>query len=150
MARTAKCQTDTMRNGARIAPERERFEWLVALPVLGAILLVWATFVAYTLEQRGAAVARVKTQLDATVSTLADFNELANVAGSAIAAKASQGRSDAIWRALLQYPTASIWVERTEWYPRGRCPPAIPSITCRCRILAVISRSMRRSHVRTY
>src|SRR6185312_8365902 len=50
----------------------------------------------------------------------------ANVAGSAIAAKASQGRSDAIWRALLQYPTASIWVEKDGVVSAGQVPAGHP------------------------
>jgi len=87
-----------------------RFDRLIAGPVLGALLLVWATIAAYTLEQRRAAITRVQADLSSTVSTLADFNELAETAGSEIATRASQGRSAAIWRALLQYPTASIWI----------------------------------------
>jgi diguanylate cyclase (GGDEF)-like protein/PAS domain S-box-containing protein len=106
---------------------RRRIEWLIAAPVFGALALVWITLASFTLQERATALARVKGQLGATVAMLADFNELAEVAGSDIAARASQSRGDAIWRALLQYPTASIWVERDGVLSAGQPPPGNPN-----------------------
>lgn len=116
-----------MSERTQVAGRREPIEWLVAAPVLGAVLLIWVTVAAYTLQQRAATLARVTTQLRATVSTLADFNELAEVAGSTVAARASQNRSNAIWRALLQYPTASIWVESDGVVSAGQLPAGNPA-----------------------
>lgn len=104
-----------------------RLEWLVAMPVLGSLALLWATAAFFTLQQRTTILVRTKGQLGATVTTLADFNQLTEVAGSSIAARASQGRSDAIWRALLQYPTESIWLEKNGVLSAGQPPPGSPA-----------------------
>ena len=46
-----------------------------------------------------------------TVITLADFNQLAEQAEGFGAVLGNDTRTEALWRALLQYPAASIWVE---------------------------------------
>lgn len=88
-----------------------RFERLIFLPVLGALLGFWAVMVVFTLAERRGVLERVQNQLGVTVSTLADFNELAEKSPVNTADDSSANRTAAIWRALLQYPTASIWVE---------------------------------------
>jgi diguanylate cyclase (GGDEF)-like protein/PAS domain S-box-containing protein len=112
-----------MRGQPPTSRSRQHIEWLVVAPVLGALLLIWVTATVYMLQQRTATLARVRLQLGGTAATLADFNELAAVAGSELAARASQSRSDVIWRALLQYPTASIWVEKDGVVSAGQLPP---------------------------
>jgi diguanylate cyclase (GGDEF)-like protein/PAS domain S-box-containing protein len=99
-----------------------RPERLVFLPVLGALGAVWIVTVTLTLAERRVTLERAATQLTSTIVTLADFNELANARGSADAVGGGEQRTAAIWRALLQYPTASIWVE-TDGVPTDGKPP---------------------------
>ncbi len=88
---------------------------------------MWSTVAIYSFEQHRTELARVRSQLEATVSTLADFNELAAAAGSDTAVRASASRSAAIWRALLQYPAASIWVDTEGALSAGEPPPSAAS-----------------------
>ena len=100
----------------------QRIDKLVAFPVAAAVLLVWGTVVTHIVLQRSFILAQVQSQLGATISTLADFNELAESAGSDTAVRASESRSGLIWRALLQYPSASIWVEKDGVLSAGQPP----------------------------
>ena len=84
---------------------------------------MWITLGAFTYVERGIYLERARTQLGATVSTLADFNELAQQTGADAAARGNDARNAAIWRALLQYPTASIWVETQGNLTGGQPPP---------------------------
>ena len=84
---------------------------------------MWVTLGAFTFVERGIYLERARNQLGATVSTLADFNELAEQAGGEAAARGNDVRNAAIWRALLQYPTASIWVETKGNVTGGQPPP---------------------------
>jgi diguanylate cyclase (GGDEF)-like protein/PAS domain S-box-containing protein len=95
---------------------------LVYLPVLGALIVVWITIAAFTLTERNIVIERVQTQLGLTASTLADFNELARQTASTVNSNGSDSRSAAIWRALLQYPTASIWVDEAGVVSAGQAP----------------------------
>ena len=90
---------------------RHRIDHLVHLPVLGALIVIWATLAAFTYVERGVVLERVRAQLGATVATLADFNELATTTTGEAALRSSESRTAAIWRALLQYPTVRIWVD---------------------------------------
>jgi diguanylate cyclase (GGDEF)-like protein/PAS domain S-box-containing protein len=110
-----------------VSAARRHFEWLVIAPALGALLFVWFTAAFYMLEQRTATLARVKTRLGATAAILADVNELATVAGPNAAAGVSRSRSAAIERALQQYPTASIWVEKDGVVLAGQSSRVDPS-----------------------
>src|SRR5450631_4775570 len=83
---------------------------LLLLPVFLAIVLIWAGLAEFTLVQRTSSLDRTASQLGITVSTLADINELAEGSGTS-AIQASSNRRAAFWRALLQYPSASFWVE---------------------------------------
>jgi diguanylate cyclase (GGDEF)-like protein/PAS domain S-box-containing protein len=90
--------------------------------VLGALIVVWITIAAFTLTERSIVIERVQTQLGLTASTLADFNELARQTASTVNSNGSDSRSAAIWRALLQYPTASIWVDEAGVVSAGQAP----------------------------
>lgn len=100
-----------------------RIERLILLPIIGALIVMWITLGAFTFVERGIYLERARNQLGATVSTLADFNELAEQAGGEAAARSNDARNAAIWRALLQYPTASIWVETQGKVTGGQPPP---------------------------
>ncbi len=100
-----------------------RIERLILIPILGALLVMWITLGAFTYVERGIYLERARTQLGATVSTLADFNELAEQTGAEAASRGNDARNAAIWRALLQYPTASIWVETKGTVTGGQPPP---------------------------
>jgi diguanylate cyclase (GGDEF)-like protein/PAS domain S-box-containing protein len=102
---------------------RRRIERLVLLPIIGALIVMWITLGAFTFVERGIYLDKARNQLGATVSTLADFNELAEQAGGEAAARGNDARNAAIWRALLQYPTASIWVETQGKVTGGQPPP---------------------------
>ncbi|MEA3172953.1 MAG: hypothetical protein QOF42_364, partial [Gammaproteobacteria bacterium] len=94
------------------AAKFSRIDRFVYLPVLGALFAMWVALIAFTLIERKIIVERAQIQLGLTVETLADFNELAESAVGDVAARGTESRSAAIWRALLQYPTASIWIEK--------------------------------------
>ena len=98
-----------------------RYDRIVFLPVSGAIVAIWAVVIAFTLTERNNALERAQTQLQSTVSTLADFNQLAERLSEQPSA-ANSDRAAAIWRALLQYPDASIWVETHGVVSAGQPP----------------------------
>lgn len=100
-----------------------RIERLILLPIIGALIVMWITLGTFTYVERGIYLERARSQLGATVSTLADFNELAEQTGGEAAARGNDARNAAIWRALLQYPTASIWVETQGSVTGGQPPP---------------------------
>jgi diguanylate cyclase (GGDEF)-like protein/PAS domain S-box-containing protein len=87
-----------------------RLEQLIFLLVMAVVMGVWALVVVFSLHERATILERATSQLSVTVSTLADFNELSAKVASADEATAT--RAGALWRALLQYPTANIWVEQ--------------------------------------
>jgi len=88
-----------------------RLDRLVFVPTIAAIAGVWIMVGAFTLAERQQVLDRLEGQLGLTVATLADANELAAVAEGTTADQHSATREAAVWRALLQYPAASIWVE---------------------------------------
>jgi diguanylate cyclase (GGDEF)-like protein/PAS domain S-box-containing protein len=94
-----------------ILDQPRRLERLIFLPVLGALLGIWVVTTVFTLAERRAVLERVQNQLGTTVSTLADFNELAEKSAANTEDERGANRTAAIWRAMVQYPTASIWVE---------------------------------------
>src|SRR5450432_2328148 len=93
------------------ATSSRRIDWLLYLPVIVALCGIWALLAIYTVAERRNALERVQTQLGTVVATLADFSELADSTDSSVNDERSASRGAAIWRALLQYPSASIWVE---------------------------------------
>src|SRR5690606_35077756 len=70
----------------------------------------WAVVLVFTQSEREQTLQRATEQLQLTLITLADFNELALQVAD-LELDGSDARTDALWRALLQYPAASIWVE---------------------------------------
>jgi diguanylate cyclase (GGDEF)-like protein/PAS domain S-box-containing protein len=84
---------------------------------------MWMSLATYTVFERKALLERAQSQLAATVATLADFNELAENSNGVSAQRNQTSRSGAIWRALLQYPTANIWVDTGGVVSAGT-PPA--------------------------
>jgi diguanylate cyclase (GGDEF)-like protein/PAS domain S-box-containing protein len=103
--------------------QRRHLERLIFLPVLVALVLIWAGLVEFALAERRSALDHVQSQLGSTVSTLADFNELADQSGANTGARTNATRTAAFWRALVQYPTASFWVESRGSIVAGQ-PPA--------------------------
>lgn len=103
-----------MRTTARLivnlAKKRSRMERLTWLPVIAALAAIWILATILTLSERKFTLERVESQLATAVTTLADFNELAEQATGDAIVRSADHRAAAIWRALLQYPTASIWI----------------------------------------
>ena len=90
--------------------------------MLAALVVVWITIAAFTITERNVVIERAQTQLGMTASTLADFNELAQQTSATVSQNGSDSRSAAIWRALLRYPTASIWVDEEGVVTAGEAP----------------------------
>ena len=98
---------------------RRRYERLVFVPVIGALLVVWSVAIGFKVIERNSDFEEARSQLSATVSVLAD--------SSAFAKDAQHTHHDermaAIWRVLLHYPTASLWVETGGQVVEGQPPP---------------------------
>lgn len=73
-----------------------------------ALAALWSVVAAFSVLERDFTLDRASEQLAMTVATLADFNELSQQSATPTE---SNARTEALWRALLQYPAASIWVE---------------------------------------
>lgn len=95
---------------------------LILLMVAAILAVVWALGIAYSLAERDRVLERAYTQLAVTVATLADLNELAAMATTESLETRNAQRTAAIWRALLRYPTASIWVESNGVVSAGQAP----------------------------
>src|ERR1700728_4338869 len=100
-----------------------RIDLFVYLPVLCALIAMWGALIVFTMVEKKTIIDHAQNRLGLIVETLADFNELAENATGDVALRGSESRSAAIWRALLQYPTASIWVEKDGAVTAGQ-PPA--------------------------
>ncbi|QIB64843.1 bifunctional diguanylate cyclase/phosphodiesterase [Kineobactrum salinum] len=83
---------------------------LILVIVALALAALWGVIALLSLAERDFTLERALSQLEITAITLADFNELAEQAGRDNPQAINDSRTDAIWRALLQYPAASIWV----------------------------------------
>jgi len=97
-------------------------ERLVLLLVLAAIVAVWAASIAYAVGQRTRVLENAEHQLTMATATLADLNELAEIAAGNPGNSASARRTAAIWRILLEYPDASIWFETSGQVTAGQPP----------------------------
>jgi hypothetical protein len=64
----------------------------------------------------------VQSQLSFSVTTLTDFNALAQLTHGG-GGDTNASRTAAIWRTLPQYPSASIWVEEHRVLSSGQMPP---------------------------
>src|ERR1700721_950377 len=100
-----------------------RIDLFVYLPVLCALIAMWGALIVFTMVERKTIINHAQNRLGLIVETLADFNELAESTPEEGALRGSASRSAAIWRALLQYPTASLWVDKDGVATAGQ-PPA--------------------------
>jgi diguanylate cyclase (GGDEF)-like protein/PAS domain S-box-containing protein len=103
--------------------KRGRIERLAWLPILVALAGIWILTYMLTVSERRFTLERAEAQLTGVIMTLADFNELADMATGDAMIKSADTRMAAIWRALLQYPTANIWVETDGAISGGEPPP---------------------------
>ena len=90
--------------------------------MLVALIGIWGIAAALLIANREHALERAQVQLSMTVERLADFKGLAGKPGSAAFDAHAATRRAAIWRALLQYPTAFIWVESDGRISAGQQP----------------------------
>ena len=95
---------------------------MVFLPVAGALIIVWGVAIGFKLLERTTDLEQARSQLSITLSTLADINELTEKVGSPSRDRHMEERTTAIWRALLRYPTASIWVDVNGQVVDGQAP----------------------------
>ena len=102
-----------------------KFDRLLMLPVVGALIGIWALLAWFTISERAQILERVQGQLASTIGTLADFSELEQAAEASNRGniRSGGGGSAAIWRALLQYPSASIWMATDGVTTVGEPPP---------------------------
>jgi hypothetical protein len=97
-------------------------ERLIFLPVIGALIIGWGLAAFFKIEERANDLAQARTQLSITVSTLADFSQLAPRTGIAKDEHTAE-RTQAIWNAFLRYPTSAFWVEENGKVIDGHPPP---------------------------
>jgi diguanylate cyclase (GGDEF)-like protein/PAS domain S-box-containing protein len=107
----------------RLQRTRGRLERLTLLPIVGALVGIWILATVFTVSERRHTLEQVEAQLTTAITTLADFNELAEQATGDAIVRSADHRTAAIWRALLQYPSASIWVESDGEISGGQAPP---------------------------
>ena len=101
-----------------------RLMFLVFLPVVGALVIVWGLAVIFKAQDRTNELDTARNQLASTVSALADFSEMAGRTPNTTPDERTAERTAAIWRALLRYPTAAIWVVSGDKVIDGQPPPA--------------------------
>jgi diguanylate cyclase (GGDEF)-like protein/PAS domain S-box-containing protein len=99
-----------------------RYARLIFVPVILALIGIWALLYNLTLSERRAKLEQVQSQLSFTVATLADYNALAQLTHGGGSSDTNASRTAAIWRALLLYPSASIWVEEHGVLSAGQMP----------------------------
>lgn len=117
-------QPSRVANAAMTAesPSVRRYARLIFVPVILALIGGWALLFNLALSERRATLERVQSQLGFTVATLADFNELSPLNRNGSDGDTSASRTAAIWRALLQYPSVSIWVANHGLLTAGQPP----------------------------
>lgn len=101
---------------------RRRLELLVFVPVVGALIIVWAVAFGFKIVERTTDLEQARSQLSITISILADLNELTQRVQGTPPEQRLEERTAAIWRALLRYPTANIWVEADGRVIDGQMP----------------------------
>ncbi len=104
--------------------KRRRLQRLAWLPVCAALAGIWILMGLLSAAEREHTLERTSGQLRLAAMTLADFNEIAEQASGDAGLRAAEHRTAAIWRTLLEYPTASIWVESDGIITGGQEPPA--------------------------
>ncbi len=73
-----------------------RTERLIFLPLFGALLGMWLILITFTWFERATILERTRTQLGATIATLADFNALVQRGAHPASSRASESRTAAI------------------------------------------------------
>lgn len=111
-----------MAEGYARKPPSRRPDRLLFLLIILALIVVWGLAISYASFERASEIDQAKSRLAATVSSLADFSELAEKSAAKTPNEMTEERTNAIWRALLQYPTASIWVESSGRIIDGQPP----------------------------
>lgn len=101
---------------------RWRLELLVFAPVVGALLIVWGVAGVFKFDERQSDLDQARSQLATTISVLADLNQLTEKLRGTERDERLSERTAAIWRALLRYPTANIWVEENGKIVDGQPP----------------------------
>jgi PAS domain S-box-containing protein len=101
---------------------QHRLDRLVFVPVIAAIVGIWALVATLLLSERNDVLSRIRAQLEFTVATLADANQQAEADQGATTDQKNASRTGIMWRALLQYPAASIWIENGGTVTLGEAP----------------------------
>lgn len=104
----------------RLSPRR--LERLIYVPAIAAIVGMWGVVAVFTLGERKETIDRVQSHLNFTVTALAEANIIAVRSGTFADVDVIATREDAINRALVQYPTARIWIEEEGVVTAGRPP----------------------------
>lgn len=99
-----------------------RHQRVIFIPILVATAAIWAVTIWLTITERQIARDRIADELRNTIVTLADFNELAEASTGEGIVRASERRTETMWRALLQHPSATIWVESDSDRNSGQPP----------------------------
>jgi diguanylate cyclase (GGDEF)-like protein/PAS domain S-box-containing protein len=87
---------------------------LGAVTIIAVAAIVWAVVAGFTLHERDNTVERARHQLYNIVSTLADYSAAAELPVEGGSNSAAPDRTEALWNVLLQYPTATIWMDRND------------------------------------
>jgi diguanylate cyclase (GGDEF)-like protein/PAS domain S-box-containing protein len=101
-------------------PERLMF----AVMLLG-MAASWGLVTQFTLAERAAVIRSAGSELYNTVETLADFSNLEETYAGGAAKFGAPDRTAALWRVLLQYPTATIWIEKNGVTTTGQAPATL-------------------------
>ena len=102
-------------------PRSRHPDRLILLLVIAALVGIWAVAAALMTATREHALERAQAQLSLTVHKLGDLEQPA-AGADAGAAAANAARTTVLWRALVEYPTASIWIERNGRVASGQPP----------------------------
>lgn len=86
---------------------------MIFLLVFLSLLALWSVVIVFSGYERELTLERAREQLAVSVYTLADFSELSSRL-AVLSPDGTDARAEALWRAFLQYPAASIWVEDSE------------------------------------
>jgi PAS domain S-box-containing protein len=106
--------TGPTRTHARIARVGGRI-WrkaLAFLPIIVALIALAGASSGLIISQRNAAIDRARAQIQVAASISAELTTAGQRAGGAEPAAPALDRSEALWQLMLQYPTATLRLER--------------------------------------
>lgn len=106
-----------------------RLDRLIYVPAIAAIVGIWGVVALFSLGERKEALDRVQSHLGFTVAALAD-SSVASLSDGIVTDAESAARDDAMSRALLEYPTARVWIDESGTVIAGHPPegPRQPEI----------------------